>query len=472
MARARIDAALPYQAVFVDWQMPGLDGWETSRMLRENGWVAPGSVVVMVTAHGREMLAQRDDADQDLLDAFLVKPVTASMLFDAIADGRHGLARELRHSPVVSAGSARLRGLRLLLTEDNLNNQQVARELLEDEGAIVQIANHGQEAVEAVAAADPPFDVVLMDLQMPVMDGFTATARIRQDLKQARLPIIAMTANAMASDREACLAAGMNDHVGKPFDLDHLVQVLLLNSGRGGRSAPAMTDDTHAGGRAAAGPQHAHPNAAQATLPGQEQAAVAGVNLGTALRRLGGKLPAYTRMLRGFVGDLQTLPDALRAAASDTTALARQLHTLKGVAATLGADTLAAQAGAAESRCADADADLRQELAADIATSLEGARTDLQRLLAALQAAVQAEPASDMQTADPAALAADLKQLIALLQASDMAALDALAQLRSKHGNVLGDALEPLENAMAALDFEHAAQLCVSLQHDATAQTP
>jgi HPt (histidine-containing phosphotransfer) domain-containing protein len=199
---------------------------------------------------------------------------------------------------------------------------------------------------------------------------------------------------------------------------------------------------------------------------------VAGVNLDTALRRLGGKLPAYTRMLRGFVGDLQTLPDALRTAASDPTALGRQLHTLKGVAATLGADTLAAQAGAAEGRCADADADLRHQLAADIATSLKGARTDLQRLLAALQAAVQAEPASDMQTADPAALAADLKQLIALLQASDMAALDALNQLRSKHGSVLGEALEPLENAMAALDFEHAAQLCLSLQHDATVQTP
>ena len=133
-----------------------------------------------------------------------------------------------------------LRDLSVILSA-NLNNQQVARELLEDEGALVQIANHGQEAIEAIAAADPPFDVVLMDLQMPVMDGFTATSRIRQDLGLQTLPIVAMTANAMASDREACLAVGMNEHVGKPFDIDHLVAVLCKQAGR--QEAPKNTVD-------------------------------------------------------------------------------------------------------------------------------------------------------------------------------------------------------------------------------------
>ena len=132
--------------------------------------------------------------------------------------------------------------MRLLVVEDNLNNQQVTQELLCDEGAQVVLAENGRLAVDAVAAADPPFDAVLMDLQMPVMDGYTATAEIRQKLGLTELPIIAMTANAMASDREACLAAGMNDHIGKPFDLANLVAVLLRQTGR--EAAPAANART------------------------------------------------------------------------------------------------------------------------------------------------------------------------------------------------------------------------------------
>jgi PAS domain S-box-containing protein len=130
-------------------------------------------------------------------------------------------------APVVRpAKPRRLEGLRLLVVEDNLVNQQVARELLKHEGAMVEIADNGELGVAAVASAAPQFDAVLMDLQMPVMDGYAASRAIRQKLGLTRLPIIAMTANAMASDREACLAAGMNEHVGKPFNLKHLVEVL------------------------------------------------------------------------------------------------------------------------------------------------------------------------------------------------------------------------------------------------------
>jgi CheY-like chemotaxis protein len=122
-----------------------------------------------------------------------------------------------------------LAGMRILLAEDNLINQQVAIGLLGSEGALVDIAHNGQEAIELLQARGVDgFDVVLMDIQMPVMDGYTAARKIRGELGWQDLPIVAMTANAMASDREACLAAGMNAHVGKPFELDELV-VLLLN---------------------------------------------------------------------------------------------------------------------------------------------------------------------------------------------------------------------------------------------------
>jgi CheY-like chemotaxis protein len=121
----------------------------------------------------------------------------------------------------------RLLGLRLLVVEDNKINQLVAKGLLTQEGADVTLADDGQKGVDAVAAAQPSFDAVLMDLQMPVMDGYESTRAIRENLGRTTLPIIAMTANAMASDRAACLDAGMDDHVGKPFDLDHLVGTLL-----------------------------------------------------------------------------------------------------------------------------------------------------------------------------------------------------------------------------------------------------
>jgi signal transduction histidine kinase/CheY-like chemotaxis protein len=136
-------------------------------------------------------------------------------------------------SGVSSAGVTpcqRLQGLRILVVEDNKINQMVARGLLAKEGADITMADDGERGVAAVAASQPAFDVVLMDVQMPVMDGYAATRAIRHTLGLTRLPIIAMTANAMASDREACLAAGMDDHVGKPFDLDELVAVLLRHT--------------------------------------------------------------------------------------------------------------------------------------------------------------------------------------------------------------------------------------------------
>lgn len=153
------------------------------------------------------------------------------MLFDAVVDAKSAAnAAALGQNPTAPKAPVkpkRLMGLRLLVVEDNRINQMVARGLLTQEGAILTLAEDGQFGVAAVAAEQPPFDAVLMDVQMPVMDGYAATRAILQDLGLTALPIIAMTANAMASDRAACLAAGMDDHVGKPFELDYLLAVLL-----------------------------------------------------------------------------------------------------------------------------------------------------------------------------------------------------------------------------------------------------
>jgi CheY-like chemotaxis protein len=349
----------------------------------------------------------------------------------------------------------RLPGLRLLVVEDNANNQQVARELLEDEGADVQIAENGLLAVEAVAAADPPFDVVLMDLQMPVMDGYTATTRIRQDLQKLTLPIVAMTANAMATDREACLAAGMNDHVGKPFDLDHLISVLLRLAGRSAVAATAPRD------------QEAAPALPAAVLAAAD---VSGVDIERALARLGGKLKVYGRTLRSFTADLQGLPQKLdsQLQRGERDEVRRELHTLKGVAATVGVMALAKLAGDAETQFASvAPAAEEAACVARIGAAIHRAALLLARLCAALDDDLKptldvAAPAvaAALTLADTALLAGLLRTVQGLLQASDLDAADALQNLRTRLPAVAGARFDALEAAVESLEFEAALSHC------------
>jgi len=221
-----------YNVVFVDWNMNGMDGWETSARIRQLLPPEHSTLIIMVTAHGRKVHTIQQGTAQVVLDGVVIKPVTGSMLFDAVADaaaasnsfglGGHG------HD----TGPQRLTGLRLLVVEDNAANQQVARELLSHDGASVEVASDGHAAIEAVRKASPAFDCVLMDIQMPEMDGYAAARAIRSELGMTKLPIIAMTANAMDSDRRDALDAGMNDHVGKPFDLTQLIATILHHTGR------------------------------------------------------------------------------------------------------------------------------------------------------------------------------------------------------------------------------------------------
>ncbi len=338
-ARAQTKQA-PYDAILVDWLMPGMDGWETIDRIQQLGAQAQSPITVMVTAHGREMLSHRSAHEQARLNAFLVKPITASMLFDTIVDARAGL-NNLRAKPrTLRDRAGLLEGMRLLIVEDNLINQQVARELLIAEGALVEIAGNGQLGVSAVAQAKEPFHAVLMDIQMPVMDGYAATQAIRQELGQTTLPIIAMTANAMASDREACLRAGMNDHVGKPFDLPHLIEVLLNHIRRSGASASANPL-----------PGTDLPHTAQAKAqPALEMPAVDRIDTDEAIARLGGNAQLYREVLASFLEELKSQPDQVDALLScgDQMGATRLLHTLKGLSATVGATYLSAVTKAME----------------------------------------------------------------------------------------------------------------------------
>jgi CheY-like chemotaxis protein len=454
LLQQRAAQGIRYQAIFVDWDMPGMNGWQTCQHIhrlqeldQKDG--IPPAVVVMVTAHGREMLSQSHIAEKSLLDGFLVKPVTASMLFDAVIDARIGIDHSHPSRIPVTTGKRRLEGMRLLLVEDNLNNQQVASELLSDEGALVHIANHGKEAVEAVAAAasgQPAFDVVLMDLQMPVMDGYAATRIIRYDLGLKTLPIVAMTANVMASDREACLAVGMNDHVGKPFDINDLVRVLRRQAGRE-EVSPSMESEAQPMGDAV-----------------MQAAASAGIDVTAALHRLGGKQDVYRRMLQHFVTDLADMQAQLRVSSGQDTR--RHLHTLKGLAATMGATELSGVAAASEKVVAGAPESQQAATAIeDACRSIAAATPGLQRLLQAMQQDQLIHKAAHAETRDmdKTALLSALQALAKLLAANDMDAMMSMADLQQQFGDALGEELAELEDAMADMEFASALQLCNTL---------
>ena len=214
----------PYEIVFIDWQMPRLDGIDTSKRILALPDLPVPPHLVMVTAYGREDVLKQ--AEESGLKNVLIKPITSSTLFDTIVAVLCTHQETTDHAPTApSFEIARTRGTRVLLVEDNEINQEVAIGLLEDAAIQVDLAENGEIAVRMVQEND--YDAVLMDMQMPVMDGIAATQAIRSDHRFKHLPIIAMTANARAADREKCLEAGMNDHIGKPIDPDQLFSVLL-----------------------------------------------------------------------------------------------------------------------------------------------------------------------------------------------------------------------------------------------------
>ncbi|HET6267527.1 MAG TPA: response regulator, partial [Acidobacteriota bacterium] len=223
----RADAKVPYDILFMDWRMPDMDGLQAARIIKSDETLHRQPALVLVTAFGREEI--REEAEHLRLDGFLLKPVTKSMLVDALINIFAAPAEDLSAMTTDTLKeSTGLNGLRVLLAEDNEINQQIAVELLEGVGATVDVASHGGEAVEKLfRGGDPlPYDVVLMDLQMPDMDGYQATTKIRSDSRFKELPIIAMTAHATMEERQRCLEMGMNDHVAKPIDPTLLYETL------------------------------------------------------------------------------------------------------------------------------------------------------------------------------------------------------------------------------------------------------
>ena len=320
------EAGQACEIVFVDWQMPGMDGVLTAQQIRR-AMPTGAPHLVLVTAYGREEVMRAASAAG--IEEVLIKPVTPSTLFDAamrVLVGTAGTdARVGAPLAVPQADLSAIAGARILLVEDNELNQEVATELLTQAGFVVELAENGAIAVDRVAATaqGPGYDLVLMDMQMPVMDGLSATRAIRQLPLARDLPIVAMTANAMAGDRERCLQAGMNDHLAKPVDPDDLWAKLCLwvRPQRAGAVIPLAR--------------------AAAPAPGIGRTlGIAALDETTGLRQAMGREALYLSLLEKFVSGQADFGERMRQALTESAppGLAERLaHTLKGVSAQVGA---------------------------------------------------------------------------------------------------------------------------------------
>ncbi|MCV2422027.1 response regulator [Paucibacter sp. DJ2R-2] len=442
-----------FDVVLVDWRMPEMDGWEVCERIRRNGSNNP-PVLIMVTAHGREVLSKKAELSRRTLDGFLVKPVTPAMLLDAVTEAHNKLnanGEGARRSSHVSA--LLLKGLRILLAEDSPLNQQVATELLSDEGATVFLAEDGQAAVDAVRSAEAPFDLVLMDVQMPKMDGYEASRRIRRELGHAALPIIAMTANAMPADRQACLDAGMNDHIGKPIDFSELVEIVRRHAMRLS-SAPVDNSPTR--------PSDEKTQGSQTVL-----------DMPLALARFGGRDALLQRSVRKLISSLESLPEQLREeAARDSTAVIRILHTIKGNAGMTGAVLLADVAGKAEDRAEQraGSGELSQSFIDDLLRSMDVVvRQSVDALNAYLDQCLPLVAQTTVVTPSIAAedLQRRLEELDTLLRDGNMRASEEFEALRSDLGQVFGERTAGLDVAIESLDFQMASKIVQQLRKTA-----
>jgi PAS domain S-box-containing protein len=406
-------ASNDYALILLDWLMPGMNGLETAERIVSSDHSGKIPKFVLVSAFGSAELAQKPGAQY--IDQFLTKPVSPSHLFDATmaaytGDGRKAPTKR-RGSEVDLAALRPVQGSLILVVEDNEINQQVAQELLEQAGFRVEIANHGQEALDKIEATS--YDCVLMDVQMPIMDGYTATQKIREDERFNDLPILAMTANATVEDREQALKMGMNDHLPKPIDPKLLFAALLNWVPHGERDVPELAAST-------------------ASFGVSDIPIVPGIDTEAGVARVGGNVTSYRKLLQKFVlNQANAIGDISAAMASkDSEVAVRAAHTLKGVGGSIGATEL-------QGLGAELETSLIKNPEADIQSLLTRTGAELERVIDAINGALGGEekPATAALSPLPADYSERLQVLTAQIEQYDSEATDTLDQLISEVGD-------------------------------------
>jgi signal transduction histidine kinase/CheY-like chemotaxis protein len=411
----------PFGLAILDWMLPGLNGLDAAERIRARTETRALPIVVISAYAGKEEEARCAELG---VNVFLRKPLTASSLFDAVVESQGARVHTLRRG-LDAPLEREWDGVRALLAEDNETNQMVASELLSRLGIELDIASNGREAVEMARAAPERYAAVLMDMQMPELDGLGATRALRAEARFAKLPIIAMTANAMKADLDACLAAGMNDHVTKPIDRRALVETL------------------------------------RRWLP-KRPVVLEGIDVEDALRRLGVDRPTLDRLLVRFADGQGRTLDELRAAvaAGDGEAATRHAHSIAGAAGNLGAEALRAAAKALEIAAREGRTDLAGPLA-----DVEARAAVAIRSIDTLRSAERSSASEPGPAFDSARARGALERLDAALGRADLSgATGALAELVAAGLPVAAEAdLARLRNHVDGYEYDEARAVAARL---------
>ena len=486
----------PYRLVVIDWHMPNVNGIDATREILSNLNLATPPIVFITSAMGHtEVIPLAEKAGAT---GVLYKPINKSTLFDTIMNTLHGrdpmgdiqnqIAPKADYA-VALQGQYNFSGTRLLLAEDNLINQQVALELLHGAGAQITVANNGEEAVRLVAdsTGTPPFTLVLMDLQMPVLDGYSATAKLRETWNQEVLPIIAMTAHAMVDDRDKCLEYGMNDHITKPIEVEKFFATLdkwvklspeypeiLKIQQASPLPAPVEKAELRAEAATPAAPASAtgeaaapEPQVEETGDAGGDQAGLTihslpGIDAALALSRLANNQALYEKLLRQFAEFYTSTPkqffDAIYV--DDFEGGTRIAHTLKGLAGSLGAVELQRYAGELELAAKEVRAD-------DIRTLAPSCFAELEKVLGGLRSffamdTAKEEPKQEARIGEEQrALMLELaKKIIALLDEFDGSAGSVFSENEALFKLTLSpDTFQQLSMSINRYEFDAAAEL-------------
>ncbi len=423
----------PYDIVFLDWLMPGMDGIETARRLRTQS-LKHVPHLIMVTSYDSE--GAINGAQWDGIESLLIKPVSATKLIESVTNVLCGTPfekREMGETPsqlenILSS----IHGARILLVEDNELNQEVATELLRDAGFIVDLAENGKVALRKVKETD--YDIVLMDMQMPVMDGITATREIRKLPEFENLFIIAMTASAMEGDRKRCFDAGMNDHVAKPINPDDLWKALLKWDEK--RHPAILT---------------AHKMSLSANenyIPYD----IDGLDTENGLRRVAGKKSLYLSMLHSFVGNQKNAVVSIRTAITngDLITAERLAHTTKGVAGNIGATLI-------QELSADVERAIREHKPQNIIFSkIDLLSSPLSKLLSALEHSLPFKKDKPLISVNRVKLHKVCTDIEKLLVSDDSEAVQIIDENSDLLQSAFPDHYKRFDDAIKAFDFEKA----------------
>ena len=427
-----------FDLILMDWQMPHLDGIETTRIIQKSGSAPP---VIMVTAYSREEATGAAKGAE--FSSVISKPVSPSTLLDATLEA-FGYQLEAsdrnKHGDNITEATIKLRGAKVLLVEDNEINQELALELLTNNGIIPTVAENGQVALDVLE--NETFDGVLMDCQMPVMDGYAASQKIREQERFKNLPVIAMTANVMVGDREKVMEAGMNDHIGKPINVNEMFSVMAK------WIVPSVTFTEVGEGTES----QERPDDVFLLDSGLPQ--LPGVNTAKGLAVTQNNHKLYRKLLNKF-SDNQKDFEAMFLQAqrdSDPDSAARCAHTLNGVAGSIGAIGVQEKAKELEAACdAKKNDKAIKELLATVVTELEPVISGLELLNA------PTSETSNKTEIDPEMVKILFTQLRELLEDDDTEATAVVEELELLLAGTLHAAqLEQVGKCIGGYCFEEA----------------